>query len=67
MFKYTLEKRHTKSGWRWRIIHQNGNILANGGEGYRRPGDMNRIVGNMFRAIGAANYNVVEIGPKKKK
>lgn len=62
--KYTLVKYHTKSGWRWKIIHQNGNIIANGGEGYRRPSDMDRSLGNLFRAIGPGNYKVVVKGPK---
>lgn len=67
MFKYTLIKYHTKSGWRWKIKHQNGNIIATGGQGrrgYRRPSDMDISVGNLFRALGPGNYHVVVKAPK---
>ncbi|QLC35479.1 DUF1508 domain-containing protein (plasmid) [Halarchaeum sp. CBA1220] len=30
--------------WRWRLVHRNGNIIADGGEGYsRKAGALNGI------------------------
>jgi uncharacterized protein YegP (UPF0339 family) len=26
--------------WRWRAVHDNGNVMANGGEGYANREDM---------------------------
>lgn len=31
---YYIEKWLAKDGWRWRLYHQNGNIMAESGEGY---------------------------------
>ena len=33
--------------WRWRLIHVNGNILANSSEGYANKGDMLEIIENI--------------------
>ncbi|MUV56406.1 hypothetical protein SAMN04487947_3573 [Halogeometricum rufum] len=35
MSKATFEVYEDRSGkWRWRLVHDNGNIIADGGEGY---------------------------------
>lgn len=36
--------RDRSNEWRWRLIHQNGNILADSGEGYSRRRDARRAV-----------------------
>ena len=33
--------------WRWRLVHTNGNILANSSEGYANKGDMLEIIENI--------------------
>ncbi|MFA9517389.1 HVO_2922 family protein [Halopenitus sp. H-Gu1] len=35
MSKATFEMYEDREGkWRWRLVHDNGNIIADGGEGY---------------------------------
>jgi uncharacterized protein YegP (UPF0339 family) len=35
MSKATFEVYEDRAGkWRWRLVHDNGNIIADGGEGY---------------------------------
>jgi amphi-Trp domain-containing protein len=42
------------SEWRWRLVHQNGNIIADGGEGYAsKAGAMNGIESVKQNASGA--------------
>lgn len=63
--KYTLVKYHTRTGWRWKLTHKNGKIVANGGQGYQRQVDMNRSIANLFCALGApGRFDVVVKKPK---
>lgn len=34
----------TAGEWRWRLLHRNGNVLADGGEGYSRRGNARRAI-----------------------
>lgn len=36
--------------WRWRIVHDNGNVLADSGEGYARKEDALHGLGLVTRA-----------------
>jgi uncharacterized protein YegP (UPF0339 family) len=39
--KTRIETYKDKDGdWRWRLVHQNGNILADSAEGYKNMSDM---------------------------
>lgn len=38
--------------WRWRIVSSNGNILADGAEGYATAGNAKRAVSALISAIG---------------
>jgi uncharacterized protein YegP (UPF0339 family) len=30
--------------WRWRLVHRNGKIMADSGEGYANEGDLRRAI-----------------------
>jgi uncharacterized protein YegP (UPF0339 family) len=34
--------------WRWRMKAANGRIIANGGEGYKRFGDMDKTLASLW-------------------
>lgn len=34
--------------WRWRLVHRNGRILANGGQAYSRLTDLRRVTDRLF-------------------
>jgi len=42
--------------WRWRLVHDNGNIIADSGEGYTRRRDAERAVESVTRNVGPAGY-----------
>jgi uncharacterized protein YegP (UPF0339 family) len=46
--------------WRWRLVHKNGNILADGGEGYSRRNDANRAVDRIRDGISTLEFEVYE-------
>ncbi|WP_353633836.1 HVO_2922 family protein [Halobacterium sp. NMX12-1] len=46
--------------WRWRLVHKNGNILADGGEGYSRRRDARRAVDRLQDRVGDADFDVYE-------
>jgi len=49
--------------WRWRLVHRNGNVLADGGEGYTRRNDATRAVDRVRDRGGAdgdLEYEVYE-------
>lgn len=37
--------------WRWRLVSTNGNIIANGGEGYKNKGDCLDMVEGIVRGM----------------
>jgi len=42
--------------WRWRLVHENGNVLADSGEGYTRRRDADRAIESVKRNVGPASY-----------
>ncbi|NIB99493.1 HVO_2922 family protein [Halobacterium sp. R2-5] len=46
--------------WRWRLVHENGNILADSGEGYTRRRDARRAVDRLQDRVGDAEFDVYE-------
>lgn len=48
---YTIETyRDRAKGWRWRLRHRNGRIVADCGEGYRRRADALRALSRLMSA-----------------
>jgi uncharacterized protein YegP (UPF0339 family) len=52
--------RDNANEWRWRLVHRNGNILADGGEGYSRRHDAARAVDRLRERIDDFEFNVYE-------
>ncbi len=46
--------------WRWRLVHENGNILADSGEGYSRRRDARRAVDRVQDRAGDAEFDIYE-------
>jgi uncharacterized protein YegP (UPF0339 family) len=46
--------------WRWRLVHENGNILADGGEGYASHSNARRAVRRIRDGLGEMNFEVYE-------
>ena len=46
--------------WRWRLVHRNGNILADSGEGYSRRNDANRAVDRIRERVDELDFEVYE-------
>jgi len=46
--------------WRWRLVHKNGNVLADGGEGYSRRRDARRAVDRLQERVADADFDVYE-------
>ncbi|MCD2199462.1 DUF1508 domain-containing protein [Halobacterium sp. KA-4] len=46
--------------WRWRLVHKNGNILADSGEGYSRRRDARRAVDRLQDRVADADFDVYE-------
>lgn len=44
------------SEWRWRLVHDNGNIMADSGEGYASRSNVNRAIESVRRNAPIANY-----------
>lgn len=45
-------------GWRWRLQHRNGRIIADSGDGYMRKRDAMRAVDTVLQAIFDADIRV---------
>ena len=64
--KATFEVYEDAAGeWRWRLVHDNGNIIAEGGQGYttkRRAVDGIRSVKTNASEAGIEVHEVGEIG-----
>ncbi|SDQ24725.1 amphi-Trp domain-containing protein [Natronobacterium texcoconense] len=48
--------------WRWRLVHWNGNIVADSGEGYASRGNAERAVRGVMRAVPDATVVRLEDG-----
>ncbi|TQQ82551.1 DUF1508 domain-containing protein [Halonotius terrestris] len=46
--------------WRWRLVHRNGNILADSGEGYSRRHDASRAVTRLQENAADLEFEVYE-------
>ena len=46
--------------WRWRLLHENGNILADGGEGYSRRRDARRAVDRIRDGLADLSFETYE-------
>lgn len=44
--------------FRWRLVHRNGNILADGGEAYSSKRGLKRSLENFLTAIAQGDYEV---------
>lgn len=47
----------SRDEWRWRYVAENGNKMANGGEGYKNKGDCEHGIDTMKKS---QNVEVVE-------
>ena len=45
--------RDKKGGWRWRLVAGNGNVVADGAEGYATAGNARRAAKRMRRDMSA--------------
>ncbi len=50
----------TVGEWRWRLVHQNGSVLADSGQGYDSERDARRGLESARRAVGEGAYLRVE-------
>jgi uncharacterized protein YegP (UPF0339 family) len=55
-----VEIYQAKTEWRWRIIHRNGNNIANGSEGYKRKSDCKRSLIRLISALGSDMFDLIE-------
>ncbi|WP_158853515.1 DUF1508 domain-containing protein [Halorhabdus sp. CUG00001] len=46
--------------YRWRLVHRNGNILADGGEGYSRYHDARRAVDRIQEDLDSLDFEIYE-------
>ncbi|WP_435097564.1 HVO_2922 family protein [Halorubrum sp. N11] len=55
--KATFELFEDAAGeWRWRLVHDNGNIISDSGEGYASKSNANRALGQIREHVAAADY-----------
>jgi uncharacterized protein YegP (UPF0339 family) len=52
--------RDRASEWRWRLVHENGNILADSGQGYSRRRDARRAVDRLQNSTGDVEFELYE-------
>lgn len=46
---------------RWRLRHENGNVMADSSEGYKNPADRDQSIVTICTQLGANNYTVKEV------
>jgi len=46
--------------WRWRLVHRNGNVLGDGGEGYTRRRDARRAVDRIREGLDELTFETYE-------
>ena len=54
--------RDAKREWRWRIVHRNGRVVADSGEGYKRKLAMRTSLRHLLKGIGNGEFAIEEIG-----
>lgn len=50
----------TAGEWRWRLVHDNGNITGKSPDGYKNKQDMLDVLENIQRAISVGIVPIVE-------
>ena len=61
--KVTFEVYLDKAGqWRWRLRHQNGNIIATSGEGYNNKGDCLAGIRSVIENAAEAPIEIIPRG-----
>ena len=50
----------TAGEWRWRLVHRNGNVLADGGEGYTRRRDARRAIDRIREGLDELTFETYE-------
>lgn len=53
-FIFYKDKKHE---YRWKILHKNGKILADSGEGYKTKSGIKKSADNIIKRINTGNYN----------
>lgn len=56
--KLKVEVYKSKDGWRWRIRHNNGRILADSGEAYARRTRMMRMFSRMLGDLAGERFRI---------
>jgi uncharacterized protein YegP (UPF0339 family) len=60
MYKFEYYK-DVAGEWRWRVKHQNGNIVADSSEGYKNKQDMLDVVQNITDALKTEQFQEVQL------
>jgi len=60
MYKFEYYK-DSVGEWRWRVKHQNGNIVADSSEGYKNKQDMLDIIQNVTDALKTEQFQEVQL------
>lgn len=59
---YKFEYYKDRAGeWRWRVKHQNGNIVADSSEGYKNKQDMWDVIHNVTDALKTEQFQEVQM------
>ena len=57
-----IETYKAKDGWRWRMLAENGRIIADGGEAYTRRHGLGRAVKRLVARLSGGKVIVRDIG-----
>lgn len=60
MYKFEYYK-DSVGEWRWRVKHQNGNIVADSSEGYKNKQDMLDVIQNVTDALKTEQFQEVQL------
>lgn len=60
MYKFEYYKDNAGE-WRWRIVHQNGNIIAISSEGYKNKQDMLEVFQNLAEALKTEQFQEIQL------
>lgn len=58
MYKFEYYK-DAAGDWRWRVSHQNGNVIAVSSEGYKNKQDMLDVINNLTEALKTEQFKEV--------
>lgn len=50
----------SKTDWRWRVVHRNGNLVCESAQGFTRQSDARRSAIRLTTALAAGEYAVSE-------